>query len=461
MNIKRFTLLISIFSVFLLNIARCQNSDTKLISLLNRGRFFEAKELYEKVGDTISTNIDLYYKFRMGEFLNKEKSATIELEKTLANYPSMFGDETIDIYAFLFNKYIKFRDYEKGMYTYNRMKNYLESNPYGMTENEITTRKRNIEDGLLYLKEVIKQPSVIIRRKIGNSSLTLEHNSMLSFEAKYNGVPLTTILDTGSDSYLIIKKGIADKIGLKMKDTFKETKGYLNEMEVTGEIAILDSVEIGNITLYNIPTLVYEFDLVSNLPDSIKNDSSTMKRFNTVNKDLMNPIIGLPSMLLIGKIEIDWKHSKMYFPTGDLNMCQKENNIFLFMDKLYTRIKINDIPFTGLLDSGSESYIDIDTLFYHRYQDKIPIDSMGVKETINITSIHKVRTNIPYNIVDNPVLLFNYGPLVNSNRKDNVLVYPMHSTYPISDGVVGCDFVKRIGRKVLLDLDNMRLEAVE
>ena len=45
----------------------------------------------------------------------------------------------------------------------------------------------------------------------------------------------------------------------------------------------------------------------------------------------------------------------------------------------------------------------------------------------------------------------------------NILQYPLGQIVPgiFFDGVIGNGFYRRIGKKVLLDLDNMRLEAVQ
>lgn len=460
MNIEKLVRLVSLIIASLVNSGAYSQSNRieTLPYLLNNGRYFEVKELYNEICDSLPPNIDSYCKFRMVEAINKKETAANELEHSLECCPGLFGNETIDIYSLLFNTYRVLGKYEKAISIYKLAKEHLEKNPYHIDKEELVLRKKNFEDALSYLKEVSSQPPIKINRKITNESINIEDSSMLGFKAKFNGIPQMTIFDTGNDSYIVMKKKTAKEIGIRLKE---DTKGTVNGVEMMGQENIIDSIEIGNITLYNIPVIIYDFDLASCLPDSIRNDSSMMERFRIGNKYIENPIIGLSSMLLIGKIKIDWKDKKLSFPREDINWGQKNNNLFLLNNSLYTYLKINRIPFTGLLDCGSTSYVDLDTTFYQKNQKEIPIDTVTAKEKLNVASHHGVKIDIPYMIADNPIITFNGKTVTHCRDKHNLLIYPIFSTHRILDGLVGMDFLKCIGKKVLLDLDNMRLDTIE
>ena len=55
----------------------------KLDKLMFSGRYFESKELYENLSETttIPSDLELYYKFRMAQFLNKTDSVAYYLEQ--------------------------------------------------------------------------------------------------------------------------------------------------------------------------------------------------------------------------------------------------------------------------------------------------------------------------------------------------------------------------------------------
>ena len=97
----------------------------KLLALLNEGRYFEAKDLYNEISDSVPLNIASYYKFRMAESMNRKDIAVNELEKSLSSYPDLFGNETIDIYSLLFNTYRNLGKYEKVIGLYKLAREHL------------------------------------------------------------------------------------------------------------------------------------------------------------------------------------------------------------------------------------------------------------------------------------------------------------------------------------------------
>ena len=62
---------------------------------------------------------------------------------------------------------------------------------------------------------------------------------------------------------------------------------------------------------------------------------------------------------------------------------------------------------------------------------------------------------------ENPVIIFDNKLMQPPTIDDEVRVYSVKSIAPLFDGFVGYRFYRSIGKKVLLDLDNMRLEAVQ
>lgn len=460
MNIDKLTRLIVIVGFFLINSGAYSQSCKvdSLTDLLNSGRYFEAKELYNEICDSVSPDIDCYYKFRMAEAMNRKEAAASELERALKQCPDLFGSATIDIYALLYSTYRDLRKDDKVTEIYKKAKKHLRKNPYNINKEALKLLKKSIDQSYDNFKETSSQPSFKIMRKATPASINIEDSIMLGFKAKFNGVSKRTIFDTGVDAYVVMRKTTAKEIGVRLK---ADTKGLMNGVEMMGQKNIVDSIEIGNITLYNIPAIIYDFDLASCLPDSIKNDSSIMARFNMGNDWLENPIIGLPSILSIGKIEMDWENKKITFPHENPSACPKDsNNLFTFNNLLYLYLDINNMPFTGLLDFGSDSYIDIDTVFYQKNQTNIPIDTVKVKKKMNLAISHTVQIDVPYMIADNPMVALDRKEM-NLDNKHNILIYPVVISSRTSDGMVGVEFLRSIGKRVLLDLDNMRLEAIE
>lgn len=438
-----------------------KDKSQELVALLNNGDFFKSRSLYLQICDTISPDIDLYYKFRMAQFLNKKDSAAIYLERIFTKYPNLFEKETINIYGILFDLYIDLKNINKGIYTYKRIEKYLKENPHHIDEKELPQWHKDTEYRLHQLKHSIQQPPISIKRKKKNDSVkTLGYLKPL-FTAKYNNIPLKTFFDTGAQSYCVMNSIIARQLGIKC-DTNKIKQEMINE-KIFANKAIVDSIEIGNIILYNIPIVIYEQRLSVVFSDSVENYSKEVFVEDSIYSCLTTPItIGLPLMQLIGKFQVDNENKNITFPVSDNNVsAAKESNIYTYKKNLYMRLKVNERDFTGYLDTGADVFIDIDTTFYKKYQNSIQVDTITAKPLYSFISFHENHIDIPYIIPYKPIIKFEDKP-VRVLKKRAVKIYSL-SVWDVDvfDGLIGYLFFKRLGKRILLDFDNMRLEVEE
>lgn len=85
----------------------------KLDKLMFSGRYFESKELYENLSETttIPSDLELYYKFRMAQFLNKTDSVAYYLEQFIPHHYATFGEKTLVFYSNLFDAVHRTRGY--------------------------------------------------------------------------------------------------------------------------------------------------------------------------------------------------------------------------------------------------------------------------------------------------------------------------------------------------------------
>lgn len=429
---------------------------------LSKGRYFESKELYPEIDKALDLDEDLYYKYRMYGFMNKKDSVAVCLEKMLEDYPEFIGNNAIVTYMELFNIYAELKDYEKGIYAYKRILEHLEDNPYDINEEKIGAWKKNIEESFAYFKQVVNEPPIKVRRKEVADTLKIEGSERLRFEARFNGILHKTLFDTGVNTYCLMSKRYADKMGINYNKAEVRSEP-INEMNIPVMRVLLDSIEIGNVTLYNVPIKIYDYTINFCLPDSVKNDTLKMKSFESGKNDLQAPIIGLPTMQLMRKLLIDYEKNYISFPQQDIKSERgTEPNLFFFYDGLFTQIKLNGVNFTGYLDTGFDNYIEIDSLFYDKHKDDIPIDNSAEKKSYHIAMFHQFWVDIPYKTSSRLIITFNKKPMT-SAPDSPIKIYALQSMWPakLLDGVVGYEFFKKIGRKVLLDFDNMRLEAIE
>ena len=442
----------------------------KLDKLMFSGRYFESKELYKKISETttIPSDLELYYKFRMAQFLNKTDSVAYYLEQFIPHHYATFGEETLVFYSNLFDAYIELGDTDKALDTYLQMKriwneSFTKTTTGGKEYEEWRTATENF---LSYAEYAVTLPPIKMKRNDTLSFVDIEEGDRLVFQAKYNGILQRTIFDTGIGPYCVLSRKLADGMGVRY-DSIDENKVTINE-DLISVRSIIDSIEVGNITFYNIPAFIYS-DTAS-VPfvsgSSIKRRKKRKKAQTVVDsvRTLFTDCVslGLPVMKLIGKIQTDYEHNKMCFPVSVANAhLPKAPNIYAYKYDLYMRIKLNGVAFTANLDTGSNEYVTVDSAFYEKHQKELPIASTCKKNTFGVVMLHQARA-ITYKTLKDPAIIFD-DKLMQPLGPEAVKTYPLGQIVPgiFFDGVIGNGFYRRIGKKVLLDLDNMRLEAVQ
>ena len=442
----------------------------KLDKLMFSGRYFESKELYKKISETttIPSDLELYYKFRMAQFLNKTDSVAYYLEQFIPHHYATFGEKTLVFYSNLFDAYIELGDTDKALDTYLQMKriwneSFTKTTTGGKEYEEWRTATENF---LSYAEYAVTLPPIKMKRNDTLSFVDIEEGDRLVFQAKYNGILQRTIFDTGIGPYCVLSRKLADGMGVRY-DSIDENKVTINE-DLISVRSIIDSIEVGNITFYNIPAFIY-LDTAS-VPfvsgSSIKRRKKRKKAQTVVDsvRTLFTDCVslGLPVMKLIGKIQTDYEHNKMCFPVSVANAhLPKAPNIYACKYDLYMRIKLNGVAFTANLDTGSNEYVTVDSAFYEKHQKELPIASTCKKNTFGVVMLHQARA-ITYKTLKDPAIIFD-DKLMQPPGPEAVKTYPLGQIVPgiFFDGVIGNGFYRRIGKKVLLDLDNMRLEAVQ
>ena len=159
-----------------------------------------------------------------------------------------------------------------------------------------------------------------MKRNETSSFVDIEEGDKSVFQAKYNGISQNTIFDTGVGPYCILSRKLADGMGFRY-DSIDENKVTINENLISVR-SIIDSIEVGNITFYNIPAFIYSdtasVPFVSGL--SIKRRKKRKKAHTVVDsvRTLFTDCVflGLPVMKLIGKIQTDYEHNRMCFPVS-------------------------------------------------------------------------------------------------------------------------------------------------
>lgn len=456
---KKYILVLSLSIFFVVSSLAQHNYPQELVNLMQQGRYFDAKDLCTNHAAQLPANdrtLEVLYKSHMSLFLNKQDSAVIYLEDLLANHEFVMGPVIGVYYGRLLQVYDDTQRFKEGIKLCDRLFNYLKRNPFDLNQDFIRNEINWTDSVKSALKDRdLNEPLIkTVRTNSEKNTIKLNDGEYIRFNAKYNDIPLQTLFDTGVSEYFFVTKNLADKIGVRIIDTKQDSIKNLNGVPTKAIKGVIDKIKLGNVELYNIPVAVFDAPFYSHLPNALDNiERSKVEDVLSENQVIM----GLPAMLLIGKIEFDWEKRTLSFPEETEDM--KTNNfpnMYLIGKIPYTRLKINGLSYTGYLDCGDNEFLSMEFPFYERNKSCIQIDSEIQKPPLTFHGMTGSTTNLPYEIVKNP-LIYSNGKQINPNKR--VIIVNRARHFNTFDGTVGVHFFYRLGAKVILDFNNMRIEG--
>ena len=195
-------------------------------------------------------------------------------------------------------------------------------------------------------------------------------------ECTINGIPADITFDTGAGNNLISPE-MAEKYNLIPLDgTRISVKGVAQK---DGYIAIADELQLGNITVRDVP-----FSVVSIATDNSEADQYT---------DAFSIILGSDLMLRLKEVNINFVTNKLTVPSKDpfipVKTDAKPNLCFSSSMNLLCRGKIHDEPMLMCIDSGDASYGSLESAFFDSNKQYV-LDN-GIKDTVRIAGIGGVN----------------------------------------------------------------------
>lgn len=422
-----------------------------LYVLLGSKKVFEARDFYEKHRDSLQQNkaTPLIYASQMNIYLNKPDSAIKSVRQLLDEFD--FSDNSTRLYYLnmLATLYVEKEDYKRLIKIFDEIEELLhisempEEQKTGLLKELLNQRKLAVYHDSLPKKEVIDTS------KSGRTSVLFTVNPILGCMAYFNGIPLNTWIDTGSQFYLILKKEVANKCHLK--DLYSEIDTIrLNDIPMPMSIATIDSIQIGTFIFKNIPAMVLHQDSYS-----VNTDYRLKAEIDSVFA-LQDVVIGLRMLLMLKSIELDLEKSQIC-----LSLQKKTDietaNMYLNNAMILTNLSINQICFTGMIDTGAKSGVIIGKSFYEKYNNNLPTNTdieeyTKVFKTFGNSMKQKIRVlSIPHVNIGAERILMQEQDVCASLEEDIVDI----------DGIIGYDFLKKLSPKVKLDFENMTISIIK
>ena len=432
-----------------------------LADMLSRNEFFEARKQRKLCGDTLDKSLELCYAFKMHGYLNRPDSSAIYLERLLKEYPDFFGDRYSKVYFMneLLNLYAEMGKYSKKLEVYNIAEQII--SPYLLTNDSIWATQQLIAISRLRREDEekldIPQMTVTNLSKKKETTLTFTEEPILASVIEYNGVSVKTWIDTGWGNTVFMTKAIADKCKVKELPSLEDNI-CVNGVSVRGYQALIDSLKIGAIQFAHVPAIVVHGDFSSFAPDSVLSETSQLEYDSVMNS--AGVVVGLPLLKRLGSIQLDWHKKKitMKLPC-DVRYSMEEPTMFMLNKGLYTCVNINAVDCTGLIDTGApRDCIELTKKYYDANRVNLLVNGIQKEKSKDRRGMAQVASSLKYRPILNPKVTFNSKKV--KLKIDDVIAWQEDTALSgIKDGLIGCQFLKRLGSKVKLDFVNMQIMA--
>lgn len=437
-----------------------RNYAQELFNLLLNGRNFEAREFKLRYKDQLSSDkvLDLVYNMHMSLAFNKPDSTIIYFEEFLRNpeYGRKIAPIVSTYYVRLCETYEDKQQFEKAISTVERHLNYLKTNPYSLDPEVIKRETVDAQNKLSLLREKLKNEP--IRRFVGDkkdTNIKLKDNAYVRFDAQYNGHTIESYFDTGVTEFCIMEKDLADEIGVKYKP-HQDSIRLINGKPIKAIEGYIDSIELKGIKLYNIPVGVF----LNKFTSQLSGNTNPYFRQDLENNLLKSKqvLFGLPTIRMLGRLEIDWKSNTLVIPQKEVQKPVKrslKSNLMFIRNALYLNMKINDTDFTGFLDFGANHYLFLTYPYFFKSNcDYVKFDTE--KQPYTRTGFLGVQENIERYRVENPQIYFD-GRKIDTTK-------PGREVYTVADinnfdGEVGVNFFRNTFSRTIIDFNTMTVEC--
>ena len=431
-----FLLLIAVFDLFEGSAQTKQDSIVNV--LMQQQKWFDVRDYLTQNKDSISEVFYLSAKSVLDSYSNSPDSAIMNIG-TLLNLHKLDGNASLSFALLMVNNLAQIQKYNEAIDLLNDILRQVGG----------ALPKSNIDNLNFWMSSLEFYKNYPYRVVLNEQSPTetdfeMLQNDGLGLEGKANGVKLQFIFDTGS-SFNRISKETANRIGIHtyLPDTVC-TNSRIRVLK-----GIIDSVEIGNVAIYNCPVDV-SFEK-QNLPINQITQENKERIINYMDSSSYKNIIGISTLKLLGIINVDFIKKKLSFEEVK-STTQYSGNLFIINNSPYLYTTLNSHPFISLFDTGSKGTF-LNKEYYDRNKEHFDLkdeqlykisaygyDTLAIMEYKKLNDMKLNTNNHQFNLTNVMVAIkapFIYAP-----------------DAPVPDGIIGNDFFKML-KSMRLDFKNM------
>lgn len=436
---KKIEILFLFLVINLLGLTAQTRQDSILNSLMQKGNWFEVRDYLSQNNDSISEMYYLATISLLDTYFNKPDSALMNTGILLNKYPKELDGATFSYGVLMMKTFVETQRYDEAIGLINDI----------LTQTGNTLPKPYIDsfNSWLSMCDLYKNhPLKVVfdETEQSDADFTLPIAG-IGLEGKVNGVKGKILLDTGT-SLSRISKEVADQIGIHT---------YLTDTVLTNPTVkvfkgIIDSLEIGNVKIYNCPV-----DITLDRPDiplSHEIKEEFFAHIDSLFDNYNNIIVGISTLKLTGIINFDFLKKKISFEQTATEYRQP-SNMFIIDNTLYLYATLNNQPFTSMFDTGysvgtflNKDYYDKNKGCFSLIDEKEYEINTYTQDRLD-TLVYKKLNNVTLKSYNNNFTLPN--AMVNMSKPIEYSI-----GYLVPDGIIGNDFLKEL-QSLKLDFKNM------
>lgn len=429
---------------------QAQNANVRVGQLINESNWFELEQTLKTTpADSISPFLRQLATAMTHHYFNRPDSACVVLYDLLSNHQQELGDYTINMVLLYSANLARTGHYNDAADLLENL--YSQLAAMGIDHTQIASYRDQVQQyralaasGPFY-RPLHKSGEYHIPMVIGDK----EGQHSIEMDGSINGKGGRFLFDTGAGENLITPK-LAKEYGLRSLETDITVAGVGGLKE--GGYAIADTLRIGGMTWLNVPFAVIDTHTGHEEAD----------KFNE--KFQLPPVIGLPVMLCMQEIQLDFAHRELVIPAIPTPNPLGKSNLM--------RTETEGLQLKTADETGHPLYFHFDTGFYYTNMEPIwynrhrqEVDATGVPDSLRVAGIGGVSITRTYKL---PQMKFQIGngivtiDSIKVNTGIDLYTGEMRSpdfSKGTEDGVLGLNALEKFS-KVIINLKDMYMEAI-
>ena len=442
--------LCTIFCLLISLSIQAQNADVRVGQLINESNWFELEQTLKITpADSISPFLQQLATAMTHHYFNRPDSACVVLYDLLSNHQQELGDYTMNMVLLYSANLARIGHYNDAADLLENL--YSQLAAMGIDSTQIASYRDQVQQyralaasGPFY-RPLHKSGEYHIPMVIGDK----EGQHSIEMDGSINGKGGRFLFDTGAGENLITPK-LAKEYGLRSLKTDITVAGVGGLKD--GGYAIADTLRIGGMTWLNVPFAVIDTHTGHEEAD----------KFNE--KFQLPPVIGLPVMLCMQEIQLDFAHRELVIPAIPTPNPLGKSNLM--------RTETEGLQLKTADETGHPLYFHFDTGFYYTNMEPIwynrhrqEVDATGVPDSLRVAGIGGVSITRTYKLPQMKFQIGNGIVTIDSIKVNTGIdLYTGEKRSPdfskgTEDGALGLNALEKFS-KVIINLKDMYMEAI-